>query len=97
MVYGPHTWWQFLNDALPTWPLVPVFGWLLWRCRGENWFVPVAWWGGFLAIGTLVPIPSPETRYLAPLEIGLYFPAALCALHLLSRWGARFQKAGGAP
>jgi hypothetical protein len=94
--YGPHTWWQFLNDALPTWPLVPVYAWLLWRCRRERWLAPVAWWGGFLAIGTLVTIPSPVTRYLAPLEMGLYFPAMLCALHLVSRRGRGSKESGGA-
>jgi len=83
--YGPHTWWQLWTDALPVWPLVPFYGWLLWRCRREAWFGPVAWWGSCLALGTLLTIPSPVTRYLAPLELGLYFPAMLAVLHILAR------------
>jgi hypothetical protein len=74
-----------LNDCLPLWPLLPICAWLLWRCRREAWFAPVAWWGGFLALGTLLTIPSPEVRYLAPLELGVYFSAAVAVLCILAR------------
>jgi hypothetical protein len=86
--HEPRTWWRFLNDALPLWPIVPVYLWLLWGRRREKWFGPIAWWSIFLLFGTLLTIPATETRYLAPLELGLYFTTALCLVSFLGgeRW-----------
>jgi hypothetical protein len=84
--YGPHTWWQSTFATLPTWPLLPLYAWIISRCRGEAWFEAVAWWGAFLALGTLFTIPAPEPRrYLAPLELGIYFPVALAVICILRR------------
>jgi hypothetical protein len=77
------------TDALPLWPLVPFYAWLLWRSRGEPWFGAIAWWGGFLALGTFLTNPSPATRYLAPLELAVYFPVAVAAASILVRRSAK--------
>jgi len=83
MGHEQRTSWQFLNDALPLWPVVPVYLGLLWGRRREEWLQPIAWWSIFLVFGTLLTIPATETRYLAPLELGLYFATAVCVVSLL--------------
>jgi len=84
-VFGPCTPWMFFTTAVKAWWALPVFAWFVWRCRREAWFAPVAWWAAALAIGTYVAIPCPETRYLAPLEMGFYFPLMLCIMWLVTR------------
>jgi len=82
---GPMSFIQFANSALPTWPMLPALAAGFIACRREGWFPPVAWWTAFLTLGTFFGINRPFPRYLGPLEIGLYFPAALCISFLASR------------
>jgi hypothetical protein len=75
--YGPMSFTDFAQQALPTWPLLPLMLAVFFAAWRQPWFLPVACWGGALAIGTFFTIGVPVQHYLAPLELGLYFPAAL--------------------
>jgi hypothetical protein len=78
--HGPMTWTEFLEQALFWWPMTPAIAFVVWRSRSKPWFAPVALWGGALFFGTIMQLAHTRMlspHYLAPLELGLYFPVAL--------------------
>ena len=78
--HGPVTWTEFLQQALFWWPMTPAIAFVVWRSRSKPWFAPVALWGGALFFGTILQLAHTRVlspHYLAPLELGLYFPFAL--------------------
>ena len=81
---GPMPYLELLQQSFPAWPLVCVIGMVLWRCRRQPWFAPLAWWGLTLALGTWFTIDQPYARYRAPIELGLYIPLGTCLASILS-------------
>jgi hypothetical protein len=65
------------------WPIVPVALYALWRCRKEPWFPVVGLWGLTLTAGMgagIMGLPFVVPRYLAPVELGVFFPVSVCLL-----------------
>ena len=77
---GPCGFFELAQKSMPLWPLLPVAGLALWRCRREPWFAPVAWWAGALAAGTIMMINLPLARYIGPVELGWLYVFALAAI-----------------
>lgn len=80
---GPLTWTEYCEKALFWWPLLPVMIYAGWHCRKEAWFAPVAIWGAVCVAGALWGLALTRLltpHYLAPVELGIYFPAALMVI-----------------
>jgi hypothetical protein len=80
------------------WPLLPLALYCLWVSRRERWFPAVGLWSIVIIVGTLagmtgIRISAP--RYLAPLEMAMYFPVSVVMLSLARRanHGCEGQKA----
>lgn len=81
--HGPLSWTNYSEQVLFWWPLAPAVAFLAWHSRRQPWFPPLALWGGVLVFGTLAGLAHARMmspHYLAPLELGLYFPVALMVI-----------------
>jgi len=78
-------------------PILPVAVYSLWMSRREPWFPSVGLWALFLTVGVvtgMTGIRIATDRYLAPLEMGVYFPVSLAMLSLGRRLAAKTEAAG---
>jgi hypothetical protein len=72
-------------------PILPVGVYALWVSRKEPWFPSVGLWAAFLTVGVVLGMTGiriASDRYLAPLEMGMYFPISLAMLSLGRRLAA---------
>jgi len=67
------------------WPFLPAGAYALWASRKEPWFPAVGCWAIFIIGGMLLgmmQIKVATSRYVAPLEMAVFFPVALCVIAL---------------
>ena len=94
-VFQPSSLVSLVRNAFYWWPVAPACLAAIWSCRRERWFAPVAFWGGFLAVGAgvgLLRMRVMQERYLLPVLVGFGFVSSVCIMtsaralanHLLS-------------
>jgi hypothetical protein len=67
------------------WPFFPAGAYTLWASRKERWFPAVGCWAIFIIGGMLlgmITIKVSTFRYIAPLEMAVFFPVGLCIIAL---------------
>ena len=83
-IYGTMGWTAVFAGAVRVWPLFLVALAVLWRVRRVRALEPVLWWGIIGAAGNLAVINLPLPRYIGPVELGIYYPAALAVAWILA-------------
>ena len=97
---GPCSVFELITSSFYWWPVLPMGALAVWACRREPWFPPVAFWSGFLSIGSamgLIEMRMLQERYTAPLEMGIYFLFAVCGITVARRYNAEKSRCASRP
>jgi hypothetical protein len=74
------------------WPILPLGVFATWTCRRERWFGSIGVWGAVLVAGHIAGVFETHfavPRYLAPLEMGFFFPVSVAVITLMQRYSKR--------
>jgi hypothetical protein len=80
---GPMSTTDILQQTFWWFPVMPIVCVAVWRCRHERWLLPILIWGAFIVFGTAIGILQTHMlylRYVAPIELGAFFPIAIVLL-----------------